>query len=102
MWTATCAISGRGWPVRARWTRRRSHATKSRSAPPSTVTQAGAAPRIFAIVGEDEADTKSGKISYVSPLAVALLGAKRGDTVVWKRPAGDARLKVERIEYPAG
>jgi transcription elongation factor GreB len=67
-----------------------------------TVTQAGAAPRTFTIVGEDEADTKSGKISYVSPLAVALLGAGRGDTVVWKRPAGDVRLTVKRIEYPEG
>jgi transcription elongation factor GreB len=56
--------------------------------------------RTFAIVGEDEADLASGKISCVSPLATALLGARVGDTVVWKRPAGDALLTVAGIAYP--
>jgi transcription elongation factor GreB len=65
-----------------------------------TVSQAGAAPRVFAIVGEDEADSKHGKIGYVSPLAAALLGARLGDTVVWKRPAGDAQLTIMAISYP--
>jgi transcription elongation GreA/GreB family factor len=35
----------------------------------------------FKIVGEDEADPSSGTISYVSPLAVALLGKQVGDVV---------------------
>jgi len=35
----------------------------------------------FRIVGEDEADPTKGSISYVSPLARALLGKRRGDTV---------------------
>ena len=37
----------------------------------------------FRIVGEDEADPTAGLISYVSPLARALLGKSAGDTVRW-------------------
>ena len=55
--------------------------------------------RKFAIVGEDEADPAHGKISWVSPLAAALVGASVGDTVVWKRPAGDRNLEVTAIRY---
>jgi transcription elongation GreA/GreB family factor len=55
--------------------------------------------RVWAIVGEDEADLKAGKVSYVSPLAEALLGARVGDAVVWQRPAGDLTLTVARIDY---
>lgn len=54
----------------------------------------------FAIVGEDEADVTAGKISWVSPLAKALIGAGVGDSVVWKRPVGDLSLDVLSIRYP--
>lgn len=64
-----------------------------------TVAQPGGADRTFTIVGEDEADSKNGKISHVSPLAQALLGAKPGDDVTWKRPAGDLQLTVRSIVY---
>jgi transcription elongation GreA/GreB family factor len=37
--------------------------------------------QVFRIVGEDEADPSAGKISYVSPLAQALLGKEEGDVV---------------------
>jgi transcription elongation factor GreB len=65
-----------------------------------TVSQNGGDLRTFAIVGEDEADLKEGKISFVSPLAEALLEARVGKTVLWRRPAGDLRLTVEEIDYP--
>ena len=55
--------------------------------------------RKFAIVGEDEADPAHGKISWVSPLAAALVGASVGDTVIWKRPAGDRNLEITAIRY---
>jgi transcription elongation factor GreB len=55
--------------------------------------------RTYTIVGEDEADAVSGKASYASPLAKALLGAKLGQTVTWRRPIGDLNLTVEGIEY---
>ena len=51
----------------------------------------------YRIVGEDEADATQGKISWVSPLAEALLHAKPGDEVVWMRPAGRKRLEVLAI-----
>src|SRR6185295_5585078 len=56
--------------------------------------------RKFEIVGEDEADPNVGKLSWVSPLALALKDAKVGDTVVWKRPAGDLELDVTAVVYP--
>ena len=54
----------------------------------------------FTIVGEDEADVKNNKISWVSPLAKALLGSRVGDTVTWNRPAGSITLEVLDISYP--
>jgi transcription elongation GreA/GreB family factor len=56
--------------------------------------------RSFEIVGEDEADPTLGKLSWVSPLGLALKDAKVGDTVVWKRPAGDLELDIVAIRYP--
>ena len=46
------------------------------------------------IVGEDEAEPATGRISWVSPLAEALLDAEPGDEVAWQRPAGKTRLEV--------
>jgi len=51
----------------------------------------------FMIVGEDEANIAAGKVSYVSPLARALIGHKIGETVIWKRPAGDIPLEIIAI-----
>jgi transcription elongation factor GreB len=68
----------------------------------ATVVVRGAAedrPTTFTIVGEDEADVKTGKISPGSPLAQALLGAAVKEEVVWHRPAGDRTLTVEKISY---
>lgn len=53
--------------------------------------------RAFTIVGEDEADVASGSVSWVSPLARALLGAEVGDSVTWRRPAGDKTLTITAI-----
>ncbi|MEJ0025910.1 MAG: GreA/GreB family elongation factor [Rhizomicrobium sp.] len=41
----------------------------------------GGPPETFQIVGEDEADPAQGRISYVSPIAQALMGARAGETV---------------------
>ncbi len=51
------------------------------------------------IVGEDEADLAHGRVSYRSPLARALLGARVGDEVSWSRPAGDLPIEVLAIDY---
>ena len=55
----------------------------------------------FTIVGDDEADVGAGKISWASPLAKAMIGARVGDTVVWRRPAGDTEVEIVEIGYPA-
>lgn len=49
------------------------------------------------IVGEDEADAAQGRISWISPLAKALLNARVGDVVNWQRPAGDTELEILSI-----
>lgn len=52
----------------------------------------------YSIVGEDEADITNGKISWVSPLAKALMDAQVGDSVAWPRPAGDKQLTILAIQ----
>lgn len=53
----------------------------------------------FHIVGEDEADIATHKVSWVSPLAKALIGLKVGESAIWHRPAGDLELEVIAIHY---
>ena len=54
----------------------------------------------FTIVGEEEACAPKGLISWISPLAKALLGKRVGDTVVWDRPAGSLELEIVSFHYP--
>jgi transcription elongation GreA/GreB family factor len=49
------------------------------------------------IVGEDEAEPGTGRISWVSPLAEALLDTEPGDEVAWQRPAGKTRLEIMEV-----
>jgi len=56
--------------------------------------------QLFGIVGDDEADVAAGKISWASPLAKAMIGARVGDTVKWHRPAGDIEVEIAEIRYP--
>lgn len=53
----------------------------------------------YQIVGEDEFDIKSRKVSWKSPIAKALLGKKVGDEVVIHKPAGDEYVTIEEIQY---
>ena len=53
----------------------------------------------FHIVGDDEADVAAGKISWGSPLARSMLGARVGDRVKWERPAGASEVEVVAIRY---
>ena len=56
----------------------------------------------FTIVGDDEADVSAGRISWASPLAKAMIGARVDDTVIWRRPAGDAEVEIVEISFPKG
>jgi transcription elongation factor GreB len=51
------------------------------------------------IVGVDEAEAEGGKISWLSPLARALMKAQVGDTVECRTPAGIERLEIIDIRY---
>ena len=53
----------------------------------------------YAIVGEDEADIKAGKVSWTSPLSKAMIGHKVGENVIWARPAGNINLEIIKISY---
>ncbi|MCC6277715.1 MAG: transcription elongation factor GreB [Oligoflexia bacterium] len=53
----------------------------------------------YTIVGEDEIDIENRRISWVSPIAKALLNAKVGDTVTVTRPQGEIDLTIKKIEY---
>jgi len=53
----------------------------------------------FHIVGDDEADVAAGRISWASPLAKAMIGAKVGDTVKWQRPAGASEVEIVAVAY---
>ncbi len=54
----------------------------------------------YRIVGVDEADIAGGKISFISPLAKALLNKKVGDSAVIKHGREDIAFKVIEIFYP--
>jgi transcription elongation factor GreB len=53
------------------------------------------------IVGIDEADLERGQVSWVSPIARALLKAREGDTVELRTPAGPEPIEVIAIRYSA-
>jgi len=57
--------------------------------------------RTVTIRGVDEADLARGEVSWISPVARALLKARVGDTVELRTPAGPTTLEVVKIEYPA-
>jgi transcription elongation factor GreB len=53
------------------------------------------------IVGVDEADSAQGRISWLAPVARALLGARVGDLRRLRTPQGSAAIEVTAIRYPA-
>ena len=55
--------------------------------------------KTYSIVGVEEADAKSGKISWRSPLATALMRARVDDIVTFKAPKGEQEVEVVNIEY---
>jgi transcription elongation factor GreA len=53
----------------------------------------------YQIVGEDEVDLKTGRISVKSPIARALITKEEGDEVTVKTPKGDRLYEIIKIEY---
>lgn len=54
----------------------------------------------YTLVGEDEADPKSGKISVQSPVGKALIGRRNGETVTIQAPAKTLKYKIIEIRVP--
>ncbi|QJD73770.1 transcription elongation factor GreA [Lactobacillus acetotolerans] len=55
-------------------------------------------PETYTIVGSDESDPLNGKISNDSPIAQALLGKKKGQTVEITTPGGKFKVKINKVE----
>jgi transcription elongation factor GreA len=54
---------------------------------------------VYQIVGEDEADIKSHKISVSSPVARAMVGKMEGDEITVQSPRGEVIYEIEKVEY---
>lgn len=54
---------------------------------------------IFTLVGPEEADVKSGKISISSPVGRALIGKEIGETAIIKAPARTIEYEIEEIVF---
>lgn len=69
----------------------------------ATVTYAerSGATRTVSIVGMDEVDAARGRVSWVAPVAKALLKARAGDVVALRTPAGVDEIEVVAIRYDA-
>jgi len=54
---------------------------------------------VYQIVGEDQADIKTGFLSVTAPLARAAIGKKVGDSVEVRTPKGSKSYEIEKIQY---
>jgi len=55
--------------------------------------------KVYQIVGETEADVKSGRVSITSPTARALIGKKVGDTVEVNTPGGGKSYEILKVAF---
>jgi transcription elongation factor GreB len=55
--------------------------------------------RAVSIVGIDEVDPARGRVSWISPIAKALLKAREGDVVTLRTPAGAEEIEVLEVRY---
>jgi transcription elongation factor GreB len=62
--------------------------------------KSSAGERIITILGLDEVDPAHGIVSWISPIAKALIKAREGDTVTLRTPAGEEKLEILEVSYP--
>ena len=55
--------------------------------------------RQVTIVGVDEVDPAHGRVSWMSPIAKALIKAREGDTVTVRAPGGDEKMEIIEVRY---
>src|SRR5690606_9169308 len=63
--------------------------------------RSGGDEEVVTIVGVDEVDPAAGRISWISPVARALIKAREGDIVTLRTPAGEEALEILEVSYPA-
>ena len=66
-----------------------------------TYADAMGSERIITILGIDEADSAAGQVSWISPIARALLKARVGDEVTLITPHGSQSIEIVAVRYPA-
>jgi len=64
-----------------------------------TVGSRAAGERTVTIVGADEVDPAKGRVSWISPIAQALLKARAGDVVTLRTPVGAEALEILQVRY---
>lgn len=64
-----------------------------------TVREPGGSDERYQLVGVDETDPEHGCVSWTSPLARALMNARRGDRIAFKAPAGTRELEILAVDY---
>ncbi len=64
-----------------------------------TVRESDGTEETYRIVGVDETDTDNNWVSWVSPIAKALLNRKRGERIRFKFPSGEETLEIKEITY---
>lgn len=63
-----------------------------------TIEKKSGEQKTYEIVGSEEADMEKGKLSYSSPLGVALMGKKKGDTFKFENPKGKTDYKIVDVK----
>jgi len=64
-----------------------------------TVEDRNGQQRSVTIVGLDEVDASRGRVSWISPIAKALLKAREGDRVTLRSPGGSEELEIREVRY---
>jgi transcription elongation factor GreA len=63
------------------------------------IDESDGSPVSYQIVGEDEADIASGRISISSPIARAMIGRQQGDVAVVAAPGGERTYEIVKVNY---
>jgi len=64
-----------------------------------TISEADSSEHSYQIVGIDEADASAGRISWISPLARALIKSREGDSIRFQSPVGVREIDILEVRY---
>jgi transcription elongation factor GreB len=64
-----------------------------------TIADVDGSENIYTIVGVDETDASQGRISWISPLARALIKAREGDSIRFQSPVGIREIEILEVRY---